>query len=100
MFIGSINEGLRSVLAEMARGWAGQKIYVGCTGNATVERIIHLSKPAEIHGNDISLYSCALGGHLAGADVEVAVKDEGYDWLRTYLTPGLDTVTTLLLCTE
>jgi Phage DNA Adenine Methylase-like domain 1 len=71
MFIGAINENLRAVVAEIAHRWKGAKVYVGCTGNATVERIVSQFGPAELHGNDVSLYSCVLGSHLAGIKVEV-----------------------------
>ena len=35
-------------------------LYVGCSGNFTIERIIADMGVKEIHSNYISLYSCAL----------------------------------------
>lgn len=100
MFIGSIDTNLRAIVNEMAYRWKGRKVYVGCSGNATVERIVWPHSPAELHGNDVSLYSCALGKHLAGEEVSVIVKDPEWDWLGDYLLPGIDTIATLLLCGE
>ena len=40
-FVGAINADLRAVLAELAPRWRDRKVYVGCSGNFTVERILH-----------------------------------------------------------
>jgi hypothetical protein len=40
MFVGSINADLRSILAQLAPAWPGLPVYVGCSGNFTVERIL------------------------------------------------------------
>jgi hypothetical protein len=100
MFIGAINENLRAVVAEIAHRWKGANVYVGCTGNATVERIVSQFAPSELHGNDVSLYSCVLGSHLAGNDIEVRVQRPDWEWLTQYLTGGVGTIATLLLCME
>jgi hypothetical protein len=99
MFVGAINQDMRSVLAELAPAWRGRSVYVGCSGNCTVERILARCGVTELHGNDVSLYSCALGHHLAAQPFAVTVKDESLSWLEPCLQPGLPTVATLLLCT-
>jgi hypothetical protein len=63
MFVGAINENLCSVLAGLSPAWRGLPVYVGCSGNATIERILASLGVTELHGNDVSLYSCALGHH-------------------------------------
>jgi hypothetical protein len=60
-FVGSITQDFRSMLAKVAKQYAGLPVYVGCSGNFTVERTLHQIGFREIHGNDISLYSCAMG---------------------------------------
>ena len=40
MFIGSINRYMRAVLEQAAAGWKNRPIYVACSGNFTVERIL------------------------------------------------------------
>jgi hypothetical protein len=99
MFVGAINADLRSVLAGLAPAWQGRPIYVGCSGNATIERILASLGVGELHGNDVSLYSCALGHYLAGQPFHVTVRDNRYAWLGPWLEPGIPTVATLLLCT-
>jgi hypothetical protein len=73
MFIGSINRYMRAVLEQaalrsgsgQAGGWKGLPVYVACSGNFTVERILAKCGVGAIHSNDVSIYSCALGWHLA-----------------------------------
>jgi hypothetical protein len=54
MFVGSINADLRSIL------------------NA-VERILAAQGLIDLHGNDVSLYSCAVGAYLSGQPFRVEV---------------------------
>lgn len=100
MFIGSINTDVRAVLAERAHSWFGRPVYVGCSGNFTVERILHTLGVGPIHGNDVSLYSCAVGAHLSGRPFRLGIKSPGYEWLSPYLEPGPGRIATLLLCLE
>jgi hypothetical protein len=72
MFIGSINRYMRCVLESAASQWRGQDIYVACSGNFTVERILSRCGVGRIFSNDVSIYSCALGWHL-----ENAVENQG-----------------------
>jgi len=100
MFIGSINRHMRAVLQAAAEGWRGLPVWVACSGNFTVERILARAGVGPIHSNDVSIYSCALGWHLAGQTVRYGIRDGRYAWLDEYLRPGLDTVATLLLAGE
>jgi hypothetical protein len=100
MFVGSINADLRSTLARLAPAWRGLPAYVGCSGNFTVERILAAQGLSDLHGNDVSLYSCALGAYLSGRPFRVEVQDGDLAWLSDWLQPGLPTLATLLLCTS
>lgn len=101
MFIGSINQDLRGLLAELAPAWKDRSVYVGCSGNFTVERILAKEGVTQLHSNDISLYSCVVGRHLVGDDLEVRLKpDDQHDWMQPYLTPGVSTIAHLLLTME
>jgi hypothetical protein len=97
VFIGSINRHMRSVLETAAAGWKGQPVYVACSGNFTVERILARCGVGPIHSNDVSIYSCALGWYLAGKPVRYELRSDEFDWLRGSLEPGAATVATLLL---
>jgi len=62
-------------------------VFVGCSGNFTIERV--LEDRFKLHGNDVTLYSCAIGSYLAGAPLELEVIEERLDWLREYMdTPA------------
>lgn len=76
-------------------------MYVGCSGNLTVERVLAQGGVTEIHGNDVSLYSCVLGTTVAGDPIPVTVSPTSpHQWLADYLAPGIPTVATLLLAME
>ena len=100
MFIGSINRYMRCVLESAAGQWKGLPVYVACSGNFTVERILAGCGVAEIHSNDVSIYSCALGWHLANTPRRFVIKAQDYSWLGPYLDPGPATIATLLLAGE
>lgn len=108
MFIGSINRYMRAVVeaaalrpgSGQAHGWRGLPVYVACSGNFTVERIIARCGVGAIHSNDVSIYSCALGWCLRGEGKAYTVKQPEFAWLAEFLAPGLPTVATLLLAGE
>ncbi len=100
MFIGTINADMRSILAGLAPAWRGLPVFVGCSGNFTVERILAAHGLTDLHGNDVSLYSCALGTYLSGQPFRVEVREGDLAWLGDWLQPGLPTLATLLLCTS
>jgi hypothetical protein len=100
MFIGSINRYMRAVLEQAASQWKGLPVYVACSGNFTVERILARCGVGAIHSNDVSIYSCALGWHLDNAPKRYVIKDQEYSWLQPYLEPGPSTIATLLLAGE
>lgn len=77
MFIGCINRQMPAVLEQAAIAWKGLPVYVACSGNFTVERILARCGVGAIHSNDVSIYSCALGWHLAGAFDDVAGRQPG-----------------------
>ena len=93
MFIGSINRYMRAVVETaalrpglgQAQGWQGLPVYVACSGNFTVERIIARWGVGQIHSNDVSIYSCALGWCLRGEAKQYAVKQPEFgksSWSR------------------
>lgn len=100
MFIGAINQDVRAILYEMAENWRDKEIYVGCSGNFTVERVLFKAGVKNIHSNDVSLYSCCLGRYLTGEKMNVDISDPEYEWLDKYMKNELDRIATLLLCSE
>ena len=89
MFIGSINRYMRCVLESAASQWRGLDVYVACSGNFTVERILSRCGVGRIFSNDVSIYSCALGWHLAIASQPsvnpphpFVIKASEFNWLE------------------
>lgn len=97
MFVGSINQDMRSVLSEMAEKWRDRNVYVGCSGNFTVERILFQEGIKNIYSNDVSMYSCVLGEYLAGNNLKIGIKDEKYEWMKEYMQDGIPLIATLLV---
>ena len=99
MFIGAINSQLRSILAGF-REFQDRPVYVGCSGNFTVERVLASKGVKELHSNDVSLYSCAVGSYLVGHPIDIGIADDELSWMGRYLEPGPPAIATLLLCSE
>ncbi|MGC0418392.1 hypothetical protein [Embleya sp. AB8] len=105
MFHGSIPAPLRSIIYEHAGLWPGDDIFIGCSGNFTIERVLHarFGDARRIHGNDIQAYSCALGWFLAGDPLPFTLRDqyqEQLGWLRPHLDDRADLMATLMLGTR
>lgn len=102
MFHGSIPADLRSIIAEHARTWeAGTDVYVGCSGNYTIERVLQ-PFGFRLHSNDVQAYSSAVGFWFANQKVPFTVRDEYVDqlsWLEPYLDEGIGTLAVLMLGT-
>lgn len=101
-FTGAINSDMRSIVASLVPLWQGRDVYIACSGNFTIENILSsFGGYRSIHSNDVSLYTSAIGGYLTGRNVEITVADlPEYEWLNDWVTPGLDTIATLMLCTK
>jgi len=85
-FVGSINAETRKWMGNNGHAFDGRKVYVGCSGNFSVEQILSRYAPkARIWGNDVSLYSSVLGAYLAGQPFEMSVREEAFQWLEPYL---------------
>lgn len=100
MFIGSINSDVRALISEISHKWRGLPVYVGCSGNFTVERILSKNGINDIYGNDVSLYSCAIGNYLTGKSTSIEIANPAYGWLGKYFQSDEDSIATLLVCSE
>lgn len=105
MFHGSIPASMQSVIAEHVRQWQGEHVYVGCSGNFTVERVVQSVRPnVVLHGNDVTIYSCLIGAYLARQAVPLALQDNEwgaeYAWLAPWIEDPADAIATVLLCTR
>ncbi|WOX11411.1 hypothetical protein [Streptomyces sp. N50] len=101
MFHGSIPADLRAIIHEHTATWAGQSedIYVGCSGNFTIERVLH-DAGFRLHGCDVQLYSSAIGWYLAGRELPITIRPESYgelDWLAPYMDGRASTLAVVML---
>lgn len=101
MFHGSIPADLRAIIHEHAATWSGQAedVYVGCSGNFTIERVLHDSG-FRLHGCDVQLYSSAIGWYLAGQELPITIRPESadeLDWLTPYFDGRAGTLAVVLL---
>jgi hypothetical protein len=88
-FIGAINQQLRKFFGTHAKILEGRKIYVGCSGNFSIESVISSRcARADIHSNDISLYSTAAGYMLTDRHLPVEIIHPDLTWLNDYTRRG------------
>ena len=101
-FIGSINDKLRKFFSTYARLLEGRRCYIGCSGNFTIEQIITRHCPfAEIHSNDVSLYSASIGYMLTGRPLPLEVTNPELLWANNYIHRGpAESVAVILLLLE
>lgn len=75
---------------------------MGCSGNFTVERCVAELGPL-LHGNDVSIYTCALGAYFAEQPFRIAVREEfkeRWGWLEEFLEDPAEIVATIMIATR
>ena len=100
MFRGSIPVDTQKILHELAKAWPVKQVYVGASGNFTIERALHNLKRFEIHSNDAGVYSSSIGAYFASEDFPVKVKaeyQERWGWLDAYLEDPITRLPAILL---
>ena len=86
MFTGAVNSKIREWFGANHGLFAGRPIWVGCSGNFTIETVLSIAKtrPREIISSDVSIYTSVLGAYFTDGDFRLNVKP-GYEWLQPYL---------------
>lgn len=102
MFHGSIPADMRSIVHEHVRLWDNATdVWVGCSGNFTVERTIWpLNK--RLHSNDVTAYPSALGWWFQDHAVPFTVKpeyEEDLEWVMPYMETEIGKMAVLMLGT-
>ena len=83
-FIGWINAETRKWLGNNGPAFDGRQVYVGCSGNFTVEQLLTRYAPkAQVFGNDVSLSSGVLGAYLSGQDFRL-IQEDDFRWLEAF----------------
>jgi hypothetical protein len=100
-FIGSINAETRKWLGNNGAAFDGRQVYVGCSGNFSVEQLLSRYAPkARIWGNDVSIYSGALGAYLANQPFELSIREDEYKWLEAYMADAEAKAATVMVLLE
>ncbi|GHU57940.1 hypothetical protein AGMMS49975_24120 [Clostridia bacterium] len=103
MFHGSLPDSVQRIMGDGVRRWNCSDIFIGCSGNFTIERMLKGVTDARLHGNDVTIYSCLLGDYFAGVPL-TARFNENYDgpmtFLRDYMKTDIDIVTVVMLLSK
>ena len=100
MFYGSIPSDVQTIMANTIKEWDCTDLYVGCSGNFTVEKSICPLQKFRLHSNDVILYSYCLGRYLSGQQIELTLTQDGLDkipWIEKYLHTSIDSLAALML---
>ncbi|MCI8442554.1 MAG: hypothetical protein HFG27_08495 [Provencibacterium sp.] len=103
MFHGSIPASVQQILCTIVKEWEVPEIYVGCSGNFTIERTLQGAVPARLHGNDVTVYSCLLGRYFSGQPLAVEYNDDysgPMEFIRGYLEDSPSIVAVVLLLSK
>lgn len=104
MFQGTVPNQALKLLATVIKEWDCDKIFVGCSGNFTVERAISKIIDCPIVSNDVTIYSCYTGEYLSGKSVDELRVKADYDgecqFFREYMKDDTSKVATLILATD
>jgi hypothetical protein len=100
MFQGTLPADALSVIEPVVRGWGCTDLAFPCSGKFTVPRSL-TELGAGLHGNDVTLYSCAIGEFYSGGDLCLKARPGlGLEWLDSYLGTTLDRVAAVLVFSE
>lgn len=103
MFEGTIPQDMRNILNQVVATWDVEQVAVACSGNFTVERLLHETGRFQISGCDVTLYSCALGAYFAGKPFRLEFNpdyEEHFGYMAATITGQVETLATLMLATN
>ncbi len=103
MFHGSLPDSVQMIMGGLIKDWKCQDIYIGCSGNFTIERMLKNVTSAKLHGNDVTIYSCLLGRFFAGKPLEAGYNEsyEGpMEFVKDYIKTDADIITVVLLLSK
>jgi hypothetical protein len=100
MFHGSIPSDVRNMAYEIVGGWQSPNVFVACSGNYTMERILAPLNKFKIHSNDIQIYSCAIGAYFAGQPLDLQFIPtflSNFPFVEAHVNNPTDQLATLLI---
>ena len=103
MFRGTLPADAQNIVIEIVKSWNVDTIHVGCSGNMTIERGVYNAGIKNIHANDVTIYSCALGNYFAGNKLELKPKEnipEEYKFMLKRFESDSEKLATVLLMSK
>lgn len=89
MFRGSLPTTAQQIICQMVKDWQVEDVYVGCSGNFTIERVLKNCIPARLHSNDVTVYSCLLGRYFTGQPLNVKLRAD-YNGVMKFVEKYMD----------
>jgi hypothetical protein len=102
VFRGSLPPDLQRIIRETTSKWPKGPLWIGCSGNLTIERTI-ADQGWQLHSNDVLLYTSAIGSYLAGVPLEFSLSQlavEEYPYLTERFETPEERLATLMLCSR
>lgn len=103
MFRGTLPADAQNIVMEIVKSWGVDTVYVGCSGNLTIERGLYNAGIKNIHSNDVTIYSCAIGNYFAGNNLELNAKEdipEEYRFMLRRFHSNAEKLATVLLMSK
>ena len=104
MFQGTLPSKAIKIIGNIVKEWNVERVYVGCSGNFTIERSISSLLDCKITSNDVTIYSSYIGKYFAGQSLEALKIKDGYDgqcnFLRDYMKNDTEKVATMILAAD
>lgn len=104
MFKGTLPSKGVMIVSNIVKDWNCKRIFVGCSGNFTIERTISSVINCPITSNDVTIYSSYIGRFLAGEaldDLQIRDDYEGScQYFREYMNSDVEKIATLILASD
>lgn len=103
MFRGTLPADAQNIVMEIVKSWGVDTVYVGCSGNMTIERGLYNAGIKNIHSNDVTIYSCAIGNYFAGNNLDLNAKEdipEEYRFMLKRFDSNAEKLATVLLMSK
>lgn len=104
MFQGTLPQPVVKMIGKVVKEWNTKRIYVGCSGNFTIERSISGVTDCPITSNDVTVYSSYIGKWLAGESLDgLQIRDEfkgRYKVFDGYMETDIDRVATMIIASD
>lgn len=104
MFQGTLPQPVVRIIGKIVKEWDTKRIYVGCSGNFTIERSISGLISCPITSNDVTIYSSYIGKFFAGESLKnLQIKEEfvgKYRIFNGYMDTDADKIATLIIASD